>query len=247
MFNPHLFFAASPDNTEGYEDFFVATELNGTFDTATSINAPYFIEDIATIGAVPDTQKINYFSNANSTAGQAFVHVTDPLEPNTSSGQPHEICAMFYVFDTRQALQECCGCPVTADGLRTLNITTDLASGAVAQSTTPPAVLQNGVIRIISAAPNATQSNPPIPTPGEGCDPKTDNCCDPTGGSGAVGLTLQPTVRAWATHPQTTSLTEEEFEDAPADVLDADNLASLCGDIQQIGSGLGVCTCGTGN
>ncbi len=226
---------------------------------------------------VADTQKLNYFSNANvPMLGNAFVHVTDPLELDSATTQPEVICAMFYVFNPQQALQECCGCPVTADGLLTLSINaappgiTDLVSTAVSQATVPPSILQNGTIRILSTTTNASLANPPIydnsyctgagtpslcctgtnsgtcPVNGAYCDPKSRLCCDPTGGASNT-LTLQPTVRAWATHPQTVALTEEEFLDIPSASTDANDLAALCSDVQQLGTGLGICTCGTGS
>ncbi len=73
----------------------------------------------------------NYFSNANTTGGQASVNITAPLEGDTTGAtaaeREGETCAMIYVFNTEQSLQACCGCPLTADGLLTLNITTQLA------------------------------------------------------------------------------------------------------------------------
>ncbi len=125
-----------------------------------------------------DTQKINYFSNANGIGGHATVRITDPLDANSSDSQPKVLCAMIYVFDTHQALQECCGCPVTADGLLTLDITTDLASSNVSQSSSTPSILQDGVIRIISTLTNVSELNPPLNLPGVECDFRSRRCCD---------------------------------------------------------------------
>ncbi len=36
--------------------------------------------------------------------------------------QEGEMCAMIYVLNTDQAVEACCGCPITADGLLTLSI-----------------------------------------------------------------------------------------------------------------------------
>src|SRR5579862_5321660 len=97
----------------------------------------------------------SYFSNANTTGGQAFVNITAPLEGNETATSPAvkqgETCAMIYVFDTAQNMQSCCGCPLTADGLLTLRISANLALNAVGSS-----FLQDGSIRILSTSPNVT-------------------------------------------------------------------------------------------
>src|SRR5579863_4703657 len=102
----------------------------------------------------------SYFSNANTTGGQAFVNIVAPLEGNETGSTPAltrgETCAMIYVFDTAQNLQSCCGCPITADGLLTLRISANLALNAVGSS-----FLQDGSIRILSTSPNVT-SPPPL-------------------------------------------------------------------------------------
>src|SRR5271167_4625218 len=132
----------------------------------------------------PGVELQNYFSNASTTGGQAYVNIIAPLEGDTTGPsaavREGETCAMIYVFNTEQSLQACCGCPVTADGLLTLNVTTQLAGNPVALGK----LLQDGVIRIISTFPNAVPPPATVPpsTPHEyiGCDSNTQVCCDPT-------------------------------------------------------------------
>ena len=112
----------------------------------------------------------NYFSFAHTSGGQGFVNVTAPFEGNMTASSPveqeGEICAMFYVFDTDQAMQACCGCPITADQLLTLSISQDIAPNPTARGT----LIQDGSIRILATEPNAT-FNPLIKTPAfENCD-----------------------------------------------------------------------------
>jgi hypothetical protein len=275
----------------------------------------------------------NYFTNADTNAGSAAVHITDPLGYNSSPYAPPEICAEIYVFDVSQGLQECCGCPVSTNGLLTLNITSDLASSAVAFPDS--GILTDGVIRIVSEDgdyeavsgavkdltgvgtggeegiygydPQLAQTNPGVPvyygiTPpapnnggctgagapyaccagpgtgnclepnapctglnapytcctgagtgtcyqsnGIGCDPATGFCCDPE--EGADDSRLQPTLRSWITHPLNAGTTEDRFEDITSieTSYDADNLAELCDDVLELGSGIGPCACGTGS
>jgi hypothetical protein len=269
----------------------------------------------------------NYFTNADTNAGSASVHITDPLGSHSSPYAPPEICAQIYVFDVSQGLQECCGCPVSTDGLLTLNINSDLASSAVAFPDS--GILTDGVIRMVSEEgeyikeesgnlgtgvevygydPQLAQTNPGVPvyygiTPpapnnggctgagapyaccagpgtgnclapnapctglnapytcctgpgtgtcyqsnGLGCDPATGFCCDPEVGP-EDGDFLQPTLRSWITHPLNTGSTEDRFEDitSSATLYDASNLAGLCYDVLELGSGIGPCACGTGS
>ena len=204
----------------------------------------------------------SYFSNASTTGGQAYVNIIAPLEGDTTATsaavREGETCAMIYVFNTEQSLQACCGCPVTADGLLTLNITTQLAGNPVALGK----LLQDGVIRIISTFPNAVPPPATVPpsTPPEyiGCDSNTQVCCDPT----AVPAVLDPPdgtltskqLVAWSDHIQNTQITETEFQSRsvlaigvlPEEDYDPYELPEACGAILKLGSLQGTCTCPTG-
>ncbi len=194
------------------------------------------------------TELQNYFSNASTTGGTAYVNLTAPLEGNTTGTSPAEregeTCAMIYVFNTEQSLQACCGCPLTADGLLTLNITTELAGNPVALGK----LLQDGIIRVLSTLPNAEPAGRGVTEPAYiGCDTNTGVCCDPTGE--ATGSTLTPgnELVGWADHIQNTGITETVFQaDIPTAEELADGLPAACGDIVRLGSLQGTCTCPTG-
>ena len=233
-------------------------------------SAIFFVEaDLAVGDPCHDVQFVNYFSNAAPGDGSGksggWLRVTDPLELTTSGAstiQPEEICAMIYVFDIREGLQECCGCPVTADGLLSLtygNPSGDLntnprsATGQFFYANSGGSgVLWDGVIRILSTTTNATttpvsaNTNPSqlgTDTPnGTGiyCDPFSGNCCNP----GASTLTLVTTLRAWIDHIQNTVVTNTEFEEVPITPSDADNLSALCENDLTHGTFSGFCSCG---
>src|SRR5580704_9541782 len=94
----------------------------------------------ATITGIPDTLKVNYFSNANTAgAPDGTVRITNP---GSFAGN---LCAQIYVFDPYQELSECCACEVTPDGLRTLSVNTDLTSNPLTGVT-----LQTGQVSIVS-------------------------------------------------------------------------------------------------
>jgi len=242
---------------------------------------------------IPDTSKINYYSGGNvATPASTVINVTDPLESGNGT-QPQDICAMIYVFDNAERMQECCGCNITEDGLLTIAVNGGVAGSSTSQTagslvTNPvrdAAPMPSGLIRIVTANNNGE-------SPDELDTQSTQFVCDATGGSlpwgqygntpaanggktwafdgnsvannadgkngialyarahhgavrGAGGgtLSLVGNVRAWATH-LTNSLTESAFRNDPLSQNDADNLAETCGDVQNAGSGRGVCQCG---
>jgi hypothetical protein len=194
----------------------------------------------------------SYFSNANTTGGQAFINITAPLEGNETATNPAvnqgETCAMIYGFDTAQNMQVCCGCPITADGLLTLQISTNLAPNPVGSSS----ILMDGSIRILSTLPNSIPGLPPGPD--IFCDPATSVCCDPAASLNGNTLTPASELVAWASHVQNSQITESEFlvtnsadPPPPEEPSDRSSLPEACAEILALGTGSGVCTCPFGD
>jgi len=176
---------------------------------------------LVTIGAgvasAQDVYKINYFSNNAAPAPDATVRISNP---GLTYGN---LCAMIYVFDADQQLTECCGCVETHNGLRTLSVRSNLTSNPLTG-----VVSRNGVIKVVSAAVN----NSP---------------CDPTSN-------VKPTanLRAWVTHIQNAvgtafPITETESSDSTLGATELANLQAQCAFINILGSGQGLCSCGTGD
>jgi hypothetical protein len=124
------------------------------------------------------------------------------------------LCAMVYVFDPNQELAECCGCPITPDGLTTLSVDTDLTASPLTSVT-----LYSGDIKIVSS------------TGYPGCNPAKPV---PTIGVRAWGTHIQ----------STTSRTETEFADSSLSAAELTRLTRECSAIGLVGSGLGICICG---
>jgi uncharacterized protein YjdB len=132
------------------------------------------------------------------------------------------LCAMFYVFDQDQQMTECCGCTISPDGLRTLSVQKDLTANPLTgvQSTA-------GSITIVPADYN-----------GAACDASS---------STPDGLEV-----AWATHlygtdqPQAT-VSETSFSKLTLGSTLSAALQAQCTFVQQLGSGKGICQCGTGD
>lgn len=165
-----------------------------------------------------DLYKVDYFANANTAGAPDGTVRLD--NPGTFTGTNPNVCAAIFVFDTAQEMSECCSCLLTPDGLRTLSVNTDLTSNPLTGVT-----LNSGVIKIISTKPVGGVC--PLPTT----------------------LNAIQAVRAWGTHIQSANFAETETgaQDATLSAAEQVALATQCKAIKTVGSGKGVCTCGTGD
>ena len=154
---------------------------------------------------------VDYFSNANTPGAPDGTLRVD--NPGVSGGN---LCADIFVFDANEELSECCSCLTTPDGLLTLSMNTDV-TGNPANGT----LLSTGVIAIVPAATIGGVC--PIPTK----------------------MTPTPALKAWATHIQTGEsgfvVTDGDSQYTALSAQNLSSLTALCGDIQVVGSGRGVC------
>ncbi len=180
------------------------------------------------VAAAQDVYKVNYFSN-NAPTVPVILAVPAVAGPDgtvriDNPGLTYgNLCAMVYVFDADQQMSECCGCIETHNGLRTLSVRRDLTSNPLTG-----VISNNGVIKVISAAVN----NSP---------------CDPS-----ANVTPKANLRVWVTHIQNAvgsawPVTETESSDSTLGATELANLQAQCSFIHILGSGQGICTCGSGD
>ncbi|HEY6767978.1 MAG TPA: hypothetical protein VI386_24750 [Candidatus Sulfotelmatobacter sp.] len=164
-----------------------------------------------------DTLKVDYFSNANTTGAPDGT-----LRLTNPGTAPGNVCANIFVFDPFQELSECCSCFLSPDGLRTLSVNTDLTANPLTGKNT---TLSTGVIKIVSTT--LTAGTCPLPT----------------------NLNPIPALRAWTTHIQNAgfAVTETASQDATLSAAEVSRLKSECNAVRIVGSGAGVCSCGTGD
>jgi hypothetical protein len=179
---------------------------------------------LGTVSVAQDVFQINYYTNAQTMgAPSASVYIDNP-------GADHYayLCAMIYVFTPDQQMAECCGCSQSPNNLDTLSVNSDLTSNPLTG-----VLPKTGVIKIVSA-----------PLPSGGCN-------------AGASFTPTPDLRAWATHIQNFipfgnspysywPITEDEFQDASLSSAELGALQGQCSFIQVLGSGHGLCTCGSG-
>jgi uncharacterized protein YjdB len=161
---------------------------------------------------------VSYFNRANS-AATGFDGTVRLINPAFPAGG---LCAMVYVFDQNQELNECCGCHISDDGLLTLSLLHDLTANTLTGKK-PIA----GEIEIVPS------------NPGQG------------GQCNAGSLSPNGMLAGSETNLQNTT-TPLEVTETPFPLLTLSNtqaqvLASECTLVQQLGSGQGVCSCGTGD
>ncbi len=145
------------------------------------------------------------------------------LELTNTGYSGGNICADIFVYDPTEEQTECCSCLLTPNDLRTINIETNLNSNPLT-GTAP----SSGSIRIVSA--ETTGGACPLPY---------------------TGITpVSYTLRAWATHIQTSYddvLTETASQDATLSSAELKALQNGCFAINLDGSGSGQCSCGSGD
>jgi trimeric autotransporter adhesin len=161
---------------------------------------------------------ISYFTRVNSVNSKVdgTLYIVDPGLTQT------DMCAMIYLFDQNQEMNECCGCEISDNGLLTISLLKNLTAAPLT-GRLPNA----GDIEIIPAnlGPGGTcNAGSPVPN---------------------------STLAAWETNVQgakgSYQLTETP---ATVDVLTSTEeqvLANECSMIQNLGSGTGICSCGIGD
>jgi hypothetical protein len=162
--------------------------------------------------------RVDYFSNANTSGAPDATLRLD----NDGADSAANLCADIFVFDSNEEMSECCACLETPDGVRTLSVNTNLTSNPLTSR-----VLSSGVIKIVAATTSGGTC--PVPTHITLVDGSAE-------------------IQSWATHIQNTSfaITEAASQVSNLSSTEESNLAKGCGAISKVGSGSGICNCGTG-
>jgi hypothetical protein len=159
---------------------------------------------------------VTYFSNGNtSSAPDQTVRIVN----DGDAAAP--LWASFYVFDDSEEMEECCSCEVSPDGLLSESVNKQLTASTFSARTE----ISRGVIKVISSSVPALE---------------------PVNYTNA----LAPGLRMWATHTQAKNngsggfaVTEAMAADSNLGTTEKSNLEILCGWVNYLGSGWGVCSC----
>jgi hypothetical protein len=170
---------------------------------------------------------VTYFSNANTPgAPDATLRMINDGTPATTQVAGHltngDLYASIYMFDDSQEMQECCNCVISANGLLSESVDSELISNTLTGRT-----ITRGVIKIISG------TNP---------DP-TDNVLKAGLRSAMTHVQAQPAVPGVAVGLY--YVTESLVQDANLNSVEKEDLEITCGFVMYLGSGQGVCGCTT--
>jgi hypothetical protein len=177
-----------------------------------------------------------YYSNANIYGGTTpevgkkpalALGVPDSTLRIINDGDAGTLWASIYAFDDSQELQDCCSCPISADGLLSESVNYQLVNFDYVLT---PVFNHTGVIKVISSSvyaggPNYTNT----PAPG---------------------------LHGWITHVQSTkneypygpapySQTETQWADSNLSAVEKTGLENVCLYAGLLGSGFGHCSCTT--
>jgi hypothetical protein len=182
-------------------------------------------------GYMGDWFQIKYFPNLGIPSG-AYINMSN-TGINTAPGVAGNICANVYAFNAAEEMFACCTCLITPDGLKSLNVFTDLVGKALT-----PSAPSEAVVKLLSTEPLNAAGVPNFN--GTACP-----IIPPTGGpaTNAVrGLRAWGTaLHALPTSPVTYGITETEFSMAELGAGELSNLETYCSVIQIVGSGYGTC------
>jgi hypothetical protein len=152
-----------------------------------------------------------YYSNAN-TAGAPDAVVRVINDGDTSAG----LFASYYVFDDSQELQECCSCAISADGINSEDVNSNLTGNSLTS------ILNvTGVIKIIASSTG-----------------------DPTANKTTAGLHGFAThIQRAAPTSGAFFVTEAPLADSNLAAGEQSMLQLLCKFAVILGSGRGTCSC----
>jgi hypothetical protein len=160
---------------------------------------------------------VTYFDVTSG--NDSTIRITNPAV----TGQ--DLCTMIYVFDQNQQMSECCGCLVSQDGLVTLSLNKNLLNNPLTGVSS-----KAGTLMLVTA------------------DHSANLACN------ASAIAPDGTAVAWSTHLLQTGKvssglvpsTEDTFSTMPLSSMLSSALQAQCAFIQQLGSGQGICSCGSG-
>jgi hypothetical protein len=179
---------------------------------------------IAGAAQVPPSLIVDYYANAGNRVFPTPFAGTLRLDNPGSVGSTDSIIlhvsdvwALIYVFDADQQLVECCGCRLTPDGLRVLDVNNDLTSNP---NNGLFSISGTGVIKVASSS----GSNPGAPIVFSGT---------------ILGWGTHENHGGYVTETTRQKVAVSQGE--------ANRLATVCSIIQSNSSGAGICSCGWGD
>jgi hypothetical protein len=195
----------------------------------------------------PGTFLVSYFDVSFSDNN---VRIVNPTKVNGS------ICAMIYVFDASEEMGECCGCPISPNGLLYGTVKSNLLRNWATGGNAPGA----GVIKIVSAMRTGSSCPTDDPacnvggdftsSPAIACDPTSESTQTPVANlsawmthSEAVGIPADGTKSDVIGNPVLANSVDAFSDEGSTDSAEGVYLPQECENLISNGSGNGWCRC----
>lgn len=181
--------------------------------------------------AAEETYQLKYF-NINYGSGQIIVSNAGSMSTgnNPADDSSGTVCANFYSFDPNEEMQTCCSCPVTPNGLASLNVNEDI-------------VAQNLIVNpstAITVKLVFTQKS--LQNAGGLCDPSKASAGALARGGLAWGTNLRNVTFQGSPPTANHAVTETRFARAELSAAELNKLTTYCAYIKILGSSVsGIC------
>lgn len=173
--------------------------------------APPLVRSAAAQPTAEDYFYAHFFDTSTSATYSMRV-----LNPQMTT---NPLCAMVYVYDSTQTLQECCGCPVRSNQLETFSL-----ANLTGNSFSPPPI-GTGSLYVVASAIN------------HGTSAAANGGCDPT-----TALNPTPSLRVWSSNDS--QGVSDPFLETTLDSQEQSRLPTACASSVRIGAPAAICACG---
>ncbi len=176
--------------------------------------------------------QLKYF-NTNYGSGKIILSNAGSISQGTNATDDSSgtVCANVYVFDPNEEMQTCCSCPVTPNGLASLDIAQDILAQSLIAN--PP---QAVTVKILFTSKLLSRGQ------GGFCDPQTPTMFNLAKGGLAWGVNLRGLTAQGSPPAPVSAGTETEFSKAELSRAERSKLATYCRYIKILGSQVtGIC------
>jgi hypothetical protein len=186
---------------------------------------------LASVAASDNVFQLKYF-NTNYGSGHIIVSNAGTMSTgnNAADDSSGTVCANFYSFDPNEEMQTCCSCPVTPNGLSSLNVNEDI----IAQNliVNPSSAITVKLVFTLKSAQNG----------GNACDPTKAGFLNVARGGLAWGTNLRNVTFQGSPPTTVNAVTETRFTPAELSAAELAKLSTYCQYIKILGSSVsGIC------
>ncbi len=177
-----------------------------------------------------DAFQLKYF-NTNYGSGNIILSNAGTMSTGQiSDDSAGTICANIYSFDPNEEMQACCSCPVTPNGLSSMNINEDILAQNLIVN--PSSAITVKVLFTLKSAQNS----------GGPCDPTKATVSNLAGGGIAWGTNLRSVTFQGSPVTSVSAVTETTFSRAELSTAELSKLATYCQYVKILGSNVtGIC------